>query len=57
MLLWFADSVALPSLLKGSDAANCADPPAWRLALGNIAAGATAGAVVEAGELLIISLS
>ncbi len=30
--------------------------PAWRIALGNIAAGATAGATVEAGEATLSTL-
>ena len=31
--------------------------PQWRLALGNMAAGGTAGALVEAGELLVLPVS
>ena len=44
-------ALAAPSSIKASKP-TCrvnADAPAWRIVAGNIAAGATAGAVVEAG--------
>ncbi len=34
-----------------TDVAKATEVPAWRIVLGNVAAGATAGCAVEAGQL------
>lgn len=39
----------LASASEGKKAAPATDAPAWRVAAGNLAAGATAGCAVEAG--------
>ena len=51
MPLYMLASADERKVTSATDAAKATGVPAWRIVLGNVAAGATAGCAVEAGQL------